>query len=166
MNETLPNTKDTEHATSAQATTTDAAAEDTQPASNQLPVRAELKVRLDKWLQIARAFKTRSQATLACTLGRIRVNGDRVKPHRIVALNDRIQIEMRNDWKRILVVAKLADKPVAKALAAELFIDESPPKPTADPMARLMRKAPVVREAGAGRPTKRDRRKLDRLREG
>ncbi len=134
-------------------------------SSDELPVLPDLKVRIDKWLQIARAFKTRSQATRACTLGRVRVNGDRVKPHRIVALEDRIEVEMSKDWKVILLVAKLADKPVAKALAAELFLDASPPKPAADPMARLMRRAPVVREAGAGRPTKRDRRKLDRLRE-
>ncbi len=123
------------------------------------------KVRIDKWLQIARAFKTRSQATRACSLGRIRVNGVKAKPHRIVALEDRIEIEMRDDWKRVLVVAKIADKPVLKALAADLFIDESPSKPVADPMERLMRRKPVIREAGAGRPTKRDRRKLDQLRE-
>ena len=124
------------------------------------------KVRIDKWLQVARAFKTRSQATRACTLGRVRVNGAKAKPHRIVAIEDRIEIEMQNEWKRILEVAQIVDKPVAKALAAELFVDLSPPKPVADPMAKLMRRKPVIREAGAGRPTKRDRRKIDQFREG
>lgn len=124
-----------------------------------------LKVRLDKWLQVARAFKTRSQATRACSLGRVRVNGARAKPHRNVALEDRIEVEMRNDWKRVLVVLQLADKPLPKALAATLFDDQSPPRPSADPVARLMRRQPVVRDAGAGRPTKRDRRQLDRLRD-
>ena len=49
-----------------------------------------MRVRLDKWLQVARVFKTRSQATKACNLSRVRVNGQVVKPHRSVTVGDRV----------------------------------------------------------------------------
>lgn len=123
------------------------------------------RVRLDKWLHAARAFKTRTQATHACDLGRVRVNGQPAKPHRALAVGDRVEIESR-DWTRIWVVRELRDKPGPKALAASAYEDLSPPKPTPDPLTRLLRRPPVLREAGAGRPTKRDRRDLDRLRRG
>ncbi|MEO1366688.1 MAG: S4 domain-containing protein [Acidobacteriota bacterium] len=120
-------------------------------------------VRLDKWLQVARAFKTRTQATKACTLSRVRVNGDVAKPHRKLALEDRVEIEY-GDWTRILVVKELRDKPLPKADAQRLWEDLSPPKPTMDPLERLMRRAPVVRDRGLGRPSKKERREIDRLR--
>lgn len=126
--------------------------------------RTVVSVRLDKWLHVARAYKTRSQATRACTLGRVRVNGAKAKAHRSVQIGDRVEVEALKDWTRILVVQELWDKPLPKAEAAKLYLDESPPRPELDPVARLMRRPAVVREAGAGRPTKRDRRKLDRLR--
>lgn len=123
-------------------------------------------VRLDKWLQVARVFKTRSQATKACTLSRVRVNGDTVKPHRNVRIGDRIEIEVEvGDWTRVLEVHELADKPVPKARARELYLDHSPPRPH-DPLARLMRQAPVKRERGAGRPTKKERRQIEKLQRG
>lgn len=121
-------------------------------------------VRLDKWLHVARAYKTRSQATRACTLGRVRVNGAKAKAHRSVKIGDRVEVQVLKDWTRVLVVEELWDKPLPKAEAAKLFLDESPARPQLDPVARLMRRPAVLREAGAGRPTKRDRRKLDRLR--
>ena len=68
---------------------------------------------MDKWLQVARAFKTRTQATHACDLGRVRVNGTAVKPHRILALGDRIEIEV-GDWTRVLIVRELQDKPLPR----------------------------------------------------
>lgn len=122
-----------------------------------------MAVRLDKWLQVARMFKTRSQATRACQLSRVRVNGTRAKPHRTLALGDRVEVE-KPDRLRILVVSELADKPLPKAEAPRIYIDESPPVPTPDPLARLMRRAPVEREPGAGRPTKKQRREIERWR--
>lgn len=121
------------------------------------------RVRLDKWLQVARVFKTRSQATRACTLGRVQVNEQRSKPHRILLLDDRIEIEL-GDWHRVLVVKQLKDRPVLKAEAAELYEDLSPPRPLSDRFERAARTAPGRRERGAGRPTKQDRRRLERLR--
>lgn len=121
-----------------------------------------MEVRLDKWLQVARAFKTRSQATRACSLGRVKVNGAASKPHRRVAVGDRIEIEQR-DWTRILVVKELRDRPLPKAEAPRLYDDESPPKPPPDPLRRLLRTPPARREPGRGRPTKKERRETDRL---
>lgn len=119
-------------------------------------------VRLDRWLHVARAFKTRSQASRACSLGRVRVNGSRVKAHRSLRVGDRVEIELR-DWRRVLVVVELAERPLPKALARELYLDESPPRPERDPERHLRVGAPGRRERGAGRPTKRDRRKIERL---
>ena len=122
------------------------------------------RLRLDKWLHAARAFKTRTQATHACELGRVRVNGQAAKPHRAIAVGDRIEIDGRDDWTRVWVVRELRDKPGPKAQAASAYEDLSPPRPAPDPLARLMRRPPALREAGAGRPTKRQRRDLERLR--
>lgn len=121
------------------------------------------QVRLDKWLQVARVFKTRSRATRACQLGRVRVNGNPAKPHRSVALEDRIEVELR-EWTRVLIVLELRDKPLPKAEAARLFDDLSPPRPQLDPLSRLLRHTPAKRERGTGRPTKRERRRIERWR--
>ncbi|HEV7515883.1 MAG TPA: RNA-binding S4 domain-containing protein [Thermoanaerobaculia bacterium] len=118
-------------------------------------------VRLDKWLQVARMFKTRTQATHACELGRVRINGMSAKPHKLLAVGDKVELS-QGDWERVLIVKELRDRPVAKAEAALLYEDQSPPKPVLDPLARLLRRPPVLREAGSGRPTKKDRREIER----
>lgn len=120
-------------------------------------------VRLDKWLQVARVFKTRTQATRACTLNHVKVNGQSAKAHRNLVVGDRVEVE-QGDWTRILVVKELHDKPLPKAEVPRLFDDQSPSRPQPDPLEKLMRRAPVVRERGAGRPSKRERREIDRLR--
>jgi ribosome-associated heat shock protein Hsp15 len=120
-----------------------------------------MSVRLDKWLQVARMFKTRTQATHACDLGRVRVNGQSAKPHRQLTLGDRVELS-QGEWERVLIVKELRDRPVPKAEAASLYEDQSPPRPASDPLARLMRRPPAQREAGTGRPTKKERRELDR----
>ena len=122
-------------------------------------------VRLDKWLQIARVFKTRTQATRACGLGRVRVDGFAAKPHRPVKVGERIEVAF-GDWTRILVVRQIRERPVAKDLARELYEDLSPPRPRLDPIDRVMRQGTAVREKGKGRPTKRERRGTDRLKRG
>ncbi len=123
-----------------------------------------MSVRLDKWLQVARVFKTRSQATKACTLGRVRRNGRPSKPHRALALEDRIEVRF-GDWTRVLVVKELRDRPLPKAEAERVYEDLSPPRPERRP-SRRPGDPPVAhhREPGAGRPTKRQRRQLERLR--
>lgn len=124
-----------------------------------------MSVRLDKWLQVARMYKTRTKATTACELGRVKVNGQQAKPHRQLAPGDRVEL-LQGDWERVLIVKELRDKTVAKAEAAALYDDQSPPKPAPDPLARLMRRPPSVRDAGAGRPTKKERRDMERWSDG
>ncbi|HEY8020531.1 MAG TPA: S4 domain-containing protein [Thermoanaerobaculia bacterium] len=124
-----------------------------------------MSVRLDKWLHVARAFKTRSQATHACDLGRVTVNGQAVKPHRHLAVGDRVEVAV-GDWTRVLVVKELRDRTVPKTMAAEMFEDLSPPRPVLDPLARLIRRPPAPREQGAGRPTKKERREIEAWRKG
>ncbi len=127
------------------------------------PSAPQKAVRVDKWLQVCRVFKTRTKATKACDLSRVKVNGVTAKAHRRLALEDRVEIEFR-DWTRILVVKELRDKTLPKAQAPRLYEDLSPPKPVPDEFERLMRRRPVARERGAGRPSKKERRDLDRLR--
>lgn len=124
---------------------------------------AEPAVRLDKWLQVARVFKTRSKATHACNLSRVKVNGVAAKAHRRLAFEDRVEIEL-GDWTRILVVKELRDKTLPKAEAARVFEDLSPPRPRPSELQKLQRRRPAEREKGAGRPSKKERRELDRLR--
>lgn len=124
-----------------------------------------MSVRLDKWLQVARMFKTRTKATHACDLGRVRVNGQSAKPHRQLAVGDRVELT-QGDWDRVLIVQDLKDKPVPKTEAPKLYEDLSPPRPAPDPLARLMRRPLVTREAGAGRPTKKERRDMEGFRDG
>jgi ribosome-associated heat shock protein Hsp15 len=124
-----------------------------------------MSVRLDKWLHVARVFKTRTQATHAVDLNRVRVNGQAPKPHRNLVIGDRIEVEI-GEWTRVLIVQELKDKPVSKEEARTLFEDLSPPRPEADPLQRLMRRPPALREKGAGRPTKKERREIDRWEDG
>ena len=111
-----------------------------------------MSVRLDKWLHVARVFKTRTQATHAVDLNRVRVNGQTAKPHRNLVLGDRIEVEI-GEWTRVLIVKELKDKPVSKEEARTLFEDLSPPRPESDPIQRLMRRPrPCARREPAGPP--------------
>jgi ribosome-associated heat shock protein Hsp15 len=117
-------------------------------------------VRVDKWLHVARVYKTRTLAAKACDLSRVRVNGTAVKPHRELRLGDRVEAEVTPDWTRVLVVRELADRTLPKAEVPRLFDDLSPARPASDPYARALRRPPVRRAKGAGRPTKKQRREI------
>jgi ribosome-associated heat shock protein Hsp15 len=115
--------------------------------------------RVDRWLWAVRLFKTRSMATDACRGGLVKVNGASAKPAAPVRVGDRVEATVHGR-KRVLEVVEVIEKRVGAAVAAACLIDHSPPEPT-----RAERDASVfVRDAGAGRPTKRDRRQLDRFR--
>jgi ribosome-associated heat shock protein Hsp15 len=120
-------------------------------------------VRVDKWLQVARVFKTRSQATRACSQGRVRVNGLRAKAHRALAIDDRVEVDF-GETPRILVVKELRDRPLPRKEAHRVFEDHSPPRPRRDAIDRALEGPGVQRERGLGRPTKRQRREMNRFR--
>ena len=114
--------------------------------------------RVDQWLWSVRMTKTRSDAAAACRGGHVKVNGKTAKPATIVKPGDRVEARL-NDRERILEVVTLIVKRVGAAVAVDCYVDHSPPPPE--------RETDVVvfqRDRGAGRPTKRDRRQLDRLR--
>lgn len=125
-----------------------------------------MDVRLDKWLQVARMFKTRSRASRACSLSRVKVNGQTAKPHKTLSVGDRIEIDRRDDWTQVIEVVELRDKPVRKDLARELYEDHSPPRPKPTEFERLIKQPLVRRKRGKGRPTKKERRQMERWRGG
>ena len=90
------------------------------------------------------------------------VNGFTVKSHKVLALEDRVEIEF-GDWQRILVVKELAEKTLPKKEAARVYEELSLPRPKRDPMEWMRRRPGVTRERGAGRPTKQERRDIDRF---
>ena len=120
-----------------------------------------MAVRVDKWLWSVRIYKTRRQAADACAAGRVRINGDVVKPAAKVKVGDVVQA-VREDRTIIYVPEHLIDKRVSAARVAESVEDRSPPPPKRQDHLDL----PVFaeRDKGAGRPTKKDRRAIDRLR--
>jgi ribosome-associated heat shock protein Hsp15 len=117
--------------------------------------------RVDRWLWSVRVYKTRSDATEACRGGHVRVNRSLAKPATLVRVGDHVTARA-GGRERILEIAKVIDKRVGAPLATQCFVDHSPPPPP--PTERL---APVgLRDRSSGRPTKRDRRRIDRLRRG
>lgn len=119
---------------------------------------ADERVRVDAWTWSVRVYPTRSAAADACRGGHVRVNGSRVKPAHQVKVGDTVRA-MTPGGERVLVVTGLLTKRVSATIAAQNYEDHSPPPPP-----REERPAPIVRERGAGRPTKRDRRRTERLR--
>lgn len=116
------------------------------------------ETRVDRWLWAVRLFKTRSLATDACRGGHVKVNGQPAKAASAVRVGDRVEAFV-HDRERVLDVVKVIDKRVGAPLAAECVIDRSPPPPAREDAIGLL-----VRDPATGRPTKRDRRQLDRFR--
>lgn len=115
-------------------------------------------VRIDQWLWAVRATKTRSAATAACKAGHVRLRGDRAKPADRVRVGDEVRLRIAG-FDRILVVREPIAKRVSAPRAAEACEDRTPPRPSP-----LEAPAVIRRDRGAGRPTKRERRELERLR--
>ncbi len=117
-------------------------------------------VRADKWLVAVRVFKTRTLAAEACDGGKVQVNGRRVKAASPVRVGDRVVARV-GDRVREVEVVRLVEKRVGAAVAAECFVDHSP---VVEREPRSFQPPVFERDEGAGRPTKRDRRRMDRLR--
>lgn len=130
---------------------------DTQPAPG------TTRLRIDKWLWAARFFKTRTLATQAIELGRVRVDGERIKPAREVAVGEQLQIQVGE--ARIDVIVRALSAMRGPAPVARLLYEE-----TAESVARREQRAaarayaPEPAQDIKGRPTKRDARELRRLR--
>jgi len=114
--------------------------------------------RVDAWLWAIRVYKTRSAATTACRAGHVRVNGERAKAAQPVRPGDELRVRIQG-FDRILVVKKTIAKRVGAALVAEAADARTPPPPPRESTPFV-----PVRDRGAGRPTKRDRREIEKLR--
>jgi ribosome-associated heat shock protein Hsp15 len=115
--------------------------------------------RVDQWLWAIRLYKTRSAANEACRGGHVKINGASAKPAAAVEVGDRVIATIHGRLRDVEVV-ELITKRVGAPIAAQCYVDHSPPPSDEDrPLRRLF-----PRDAGSGRPTKRDRRATDRLR--
>ncbi|MEU6536158.1 RNA-binding S4 domain-containing protein [Streptomyces sp. NPDC047000] len=115
-------------------------------------------VRIDSWIWAVRLIKTRSQGATACRGGHVHVNGERVKPAYSVRVGD--EVRLRHEGReRVVIVKRLIRKRVGAPVAVQCYVDNSPPPPPREVVAPA-----GIRDRGAGRPTKRDRREMERLR--
>lgn len=119
-------------------------------------------VRLDVWLDIACLFKTRSEAKRACEGGKVEVNGEHAKPHRILHEGDRLRISRPFGRHQDILVRIVLDQHVKKAEARVLY-DDVTPKPTAEEI-EMRRVERIYRAAAqaAGTPDRRRRREIRR----
>ncbi|OBC05068.1 RNA-binding protein S4 [Mycobacterium sp. 852013-50091_SCH5140682] len=115
-------------------------------------------VRVDSWIWAVRITKTRSAAAAACRAGHVRVNNVTAKPAQLVSSGDEVRVRI-DGRERIVEVLRPIAKRVGAAIVPECLIDRTPPPPPREIVAAV-----PVRDRGTGRPTKRERRQLDRLR--
>jgi ribosome-associated heat shock protein Hsp15 len=112
---------------------------------------------VDSWIWSVRLARTRSAASAACRAGHVRVNGVRVKPAHVIRAGDEVRLR-QDGYERVVVVVQVIAKRVGAPVAAECYIDNSPPRPPREEVAPV-----AVRDRGAGRPTKRERRSIEKL---
>lgn len=114
--------------------------------------------RADVWTSSVRLYKNRSVASSECRAGHVRINGAKAKPAQPVKIGDKVEA-LTAGGLRTVVITRIIVKRVGAVVAAECFEDHTPPPPPKEETAMMPR-----RDRGAGRPTKRDRRMMDRLR--
>jgi ribosome-associated heat shock protein Hsp15 len=115
--------------------------------------------RVDKWLWSVRLFRTRADATDACHGGHVRVNGSVAKAAHPIRVGDRVSARVHG-LERDVEVVRIIEKRVGAPIAAECIVDHSPPAPPREHVVQ-----PFFRDPGAGRPTKKERRLLDKFRQ-
>jgi ribosome-associated heat shock protein Hsp15 len=113
--------------------------------------------RVDSWIWSVRLAKTRSAASVACRAGHVRVNGARVKPAHPVRAGGEVRLR-GEERERVVVVQQVITKRVSASAAAACYLDNSPPPPPREEAVPV-----AVRARGAGRPTKRERRSIEKL---
>jgi ribosome-associated heat shock protein Hsp15 len=113
--------------------------------------------RVDSWIWSVRLTRTRSAASGACRAGHVRVNGIRVKPAHAVRAGDEVRLHYEGR-DRVVVVQRVITKRAGAFVAAECYIDNSPPPPPREEAVAV-----AARDRGAGRPTKRERRSMEKF---
>ena len=120
-------------------------------------------VRLDVWLDVACLYRTRSEAQRACQGGKVEVNGQNSKAHRLLRVGDEIRLSRPYGRKQTVTVIALADRHVPKADARQLYNDTTPPLSEEE---KELRRLERIYRAGMQRthtPDKRERRALRKL---
>ncbi len=115
-------------------------------------------VRIDRWLTAARLFKSRTAASEACVASHVKIAGKNVRPSHPVKVGDRVEARCPRG-EVVAIVLELAEKRLSPPRARELYEDHSPPPPPKE-------QRQGVRPRGMGRPTKADRRRMERFRGG
>lgn len=122
------------------------------------------KVRIDKWLWAVRIFKTRTLSAEACAKGHVTIDDARVKASRELKGGEIVKVRIP-PIERHYLVKQLTDKRMSARLAVQFVEDITPPETLA--LLETVRSSCFeFRPRGIGRPTKRDRRMIDRLKEG
>lgn len=121
-----------------------------------------VRVRLDRWLWAARFFKTRALAAVAIGAGKIQVNGARAKRARPVAVGDELRIR-RGPFEYVVHVRELSAHRGPPAAAAALYLEDVEGQRRRERLAEQLRIAPSLSYGGKGRPSKRERRDIERL---
>ncbi|MFL5482109.1 MAG: RNA-binding S4 domain-containing protein [Gemmatimonadaceae bacterium] len=120
------------------------------------------RVRLDKWLWAARFFKTRGLAAQAIETGKVEVNGERAKRAKQLQLGDELRIRL-GPYHHIVKVRGISERRGPPAVAAELFAETEESRKAREAMQLQVRVAQSVPGYDRGRPTKKDRRDIERL---
>ena len=123
------------------------------------------RVRLDKWLWAARFFKTRSLAADAIGGGKVLVAGERVKPAKLLQIGDEVRLRM-GPYEHVVIVRAVSERRGPAPVAATLYEETAQSQATRTKLAEQLRMAPAAFVfEDKGRPTKRDRREIERLRD-
>ncbi|OGA06246.1 MAG: RNA-binding protein [Betaproteobacteria bacterium RIFCSPLOWO2_02_64_14] len=123
-----------------------------------------MSVRLDKWLWAARFFKTRSLAQQAVEGGKVKLNGERTKPAKELRMGDELRVHV-GTYEWVVRVAQLSDKRGPAAVARTLYEEDEESRVRRTEQIALRRVAADPGSDRRGRPTKRDRRQLERWRD-
>jgi ribosome-associated heat shock protein Hsp15 len=125
----------------------------------------EIKVRLDKWLWAARFFKTRSLAAEAVEKGKVEVNGERAKRAKLLQAGDSLMIRL-GPYQHLLKVRAVSERRGPASFAATLYEESAAGRKAREAMQVQVKAAQSVPGYDRGRPTKKDRREIERLRRG
>ncbi len=120
-------------------------------------------VRVDKWLWAARFYKSRALAVEAIAGGKIEVNGERVKPSRDLKVGDSVQLRL-GPYEHIVIVRALSDRRGPATQAALLYTETEASVSAREKHAWILKHAAPVMDSGSGKPTKKDRREIDKRR--